>query len=149
MPDQVSKPSVESLCTFRVDDQLFGVEVCDVQEVIKSHQMTNVPLAPNTVNGLMNLRGQIVTALNLRQVMGLPIPDSPRDPMNVVIRTAEGPVSLMVDEICDVLEIGRENYEPLPETLQGEQRALMRGAYKLDDQLLLVLDTERVIREAA
>ncbi|MEM0926897.1 MAG: chemotaxis protein CheW [Planctomycetota bacterium] len=143
-----SQRELKSFCTFRVDDLLFGVEVRQVQEVIRSHPTTSVPLAPPLVNGLMNLRGQIVSALDLRHALGLPHEEDAKL-MNVVIRSAEGPISLLVDEIGDVVEVEETRYEPVPETLQSEQRELLRGAFKLDDQLLLILDTDRVIHVAA
>ena len=143
-----SQREVKSFCTFRVDDLLFGVEVRQVQEVIRSHPTTSVPLAPPLVNGLMNLRGQIVSALDLRHALGLPHEEDAKL-MNVVIRSAEGPISLLVDEIGDVVEVEETRYEPVPETLQSEQRELLLGAFKLDEQLLLILDTERVIHVAA
>jgi len=139
----------ESYCTFRVDDLYFGIEVCQVQEVIRYQPTTRVPLAPGFVEGLMNLRGQIVTTLGLRHCLGLPPAEGDSLPMNVVIRTAEGPISLLVDDIDDVLQVDLDRFEPPPETLQGEQRELIRGAFKLDDRLLLILDTDRVIKIAA
>ena len=139
----------ESYCTFRVDDLYFGVEVCQVQEVIRYQHTTRVPLAPAVVQGLMNLRGQIVTALSLRDRLGLSASDSDSRPMNVVIRTSDGPISLLVDEIGDVVQVDRDCFEPPPETLQGEQRSLISGAFKLDERLLLILDTDKVVHLAA
>ena len=139
----------ESYCTFHVDQLYFGVEVVKVQEVIRYQPMTQVPLAAPVVTGLMNLRGQIVTALNLRKRLGLPEAEEDKQPMNVVIRTSEESVSLLVDEIGDVLEVEQDCFEPPPETLQGIQRDLIRGALKLEDRLLLILDTDRVITDAA
>ena len=138
----------QSYCTFRVDELLFGVEVQQVQEVIRTQPTTRVPLAASVVHGLMNLRGQIVSALNLRDRLGLSAKEIDR-PMNVVVRSAEGPVSLLVDEIGDVVEVDAERFEPPPETLLGDTRELIRGAFKLDGGLLLILDTERVLQIAA
>ena len=137
-----------SFCTFQVDHLYFGVEVLKVQEVIRYQRMTRVPLAPSVVRGIINLRGQLVTAIDLRRRLGLPT-ESDRQPMNVVIRGNDGSVSLLVDEIGDVLEVDNELFEPPPETLQGVPREMIRGAYKLDGRLLLVLDTNRVIEAAA
>ena len=139
----------ESFCTFQVDHLYFGVEVLKVQEVIRYQRMTRVPLAPAVVRGIINLRGQLVTAIDLRRRLGLPIAEAERQPMNVVIRGNDGSVSLLVDEIGDVLEVDRELFEPPPETLQGVPRELIRGAYKLEGRLLLVLDTNRVVEAAA
>ena len=139
----------ESFCTFRVDGLLFGVEVHEVQEVVRMQPTTRVPLAPPIVHGLMNLRGQIVSTLNVRQRLGLSNENAVAKLMNVVIRSAEGPISLLVDEIGDVVQVQRDRFEPPPETLQGIQRELLRGAFKLQDELLLILDTERVLRVGA
>lgn len=136
-------------CTFRVEDLYFGVEVLRVQEVIRSQQMTRIPCASPVVRGLMNLRGQIVTALDLRRRIGLPERTSTRPLMNVVIRTSDGPVSLLVDEIGDVLQIDPNHFEQPPETLQGLPRDLIRGVYKLDQRLLLVLNLEPTLNLSA
>jgi len=135
--------------TFYLDRHLFGVEVGKVQEVIRYQEMTRVPLADSVVTGLINLRGQIVTALDLRRRLAMSDRAEGKLPMNVVVRTGEEAVSLLVDEIGDVLEVEESSFESPPETLQGEARALIRGAYKLSGQLLLILDTEKAVTLAA
>ncbi len=102
-----------------------------MQEIIRYQEMTRVPLAPPVVCGLINLRGQIVTAIDLRR--RLELSDRPADqlPVNVVVHTDDGAVSLLVDEIGDVLEVSEKLFEPPPETLRGPARELIRGAYKL------------------
>jgi purine-binding chemotaxis protein CheW len=136
---------VKQFATFYLDRLLFGVEVGKVQEVIRYQEMTRVPLAPSVVTGLINLRGQIVTALDLRRRLELAERAADRLPMNVVVRAGDEAVSLLVDEIGDVLEVEDESFEPPPETLKGIARELIRGAYKLKDRLLLVLDTEKAV----
>lgn len=135
----------EQLCTFFLDDLYFGVEVTQVQEVLRYQQMTSVPLASSNVHGLINLRGQIVTAIDLRSELGLPELGSSQLPMNVVIRSSGGAISFLVDQIGDVLEVDEETFELPPERLNGVARELIRGAYKLDGKLLLVLDADRAI----
>jgi purine-binding chemotaxis protein CheW len=130
--------------TFYVDGLLFGLEVNKVQEVIRYQEMTRVPLAAATVAGLINLRGQIVTAIDLRRRLEFDDRASDRLPINVVVRTGDEPVSLLVDEIGDVLEVEDETFERPPETLQGSARELIRGAYKLKERLLLVLEAEKL-----
>ena len=129
----------QQFCTFVLKGQLFGVPVEQVQEVLRYHEMTRVPLVPDFVRGLINLRGQIVTALDLRRRLGMPDRAPAELPMNVVVRTGDGPVSLLVDEIGEVLEVGEESFEVPPETLQGAARSMVRGVYKLPGQLLLEL----------
>jgi purine-binding chemotaxis protein CheW len=136
----------QQFATFSVADHLFGIEVTDVQEVIRHQQMTPVPLAPPEISGLINLRGQIVTAIDLRRRLGLaPRPDCSL-PMNVVVRDDDASVSLLVDEIGDVLELADDDFERPPDTLDEAARALISGAYKLQRRLLLVLDTQRLLR---
>lgn len=129
--------------TFYVDDLFFGVDVLDVQEVLRFQQMTPVPQAPEVIEGLINLRGQIVTAIDLRRQLQLPRREGDKTPMNIVVRTSDGAVSLLVDEIGDVLDVDAATYERPPENLNSAARELIRGVYKLKDQLLLVLDTEK------
>ncbi len=141
MPKQTQQYS-----TFRLDRHLFGIEVENVQEIIRPQEVTPVPLAPPEVRGLINLRGQIVTAVDLRRRLGLPPAVAELAPMNVVLRAEQGgAVSLLVDSIGEVLEVGDETYESPPETLRGAARELIRGAYKLPVGLLLVLNLERVL----
>jgi purine-binding chemotaxis protein CheW len=134
---------LRQFCTFTLDGHHFGVDVSKVQELIRFQEMTAVPLANPVVAGLINLRGQIVTALDLRRRIGLPDRAPGAQPMNVVIRTAEGPVSFLVDDIGDVVEVGDDTFERPPETLQGAARDLIPGAHKLEGRLLLVLDADR------
>ena len=131
--------------TFTVDGLFFGVEVEKVQEVIRHQEMTRVPLASQVVRGLINLRGQIVTGLDLRRRLELNERDAKQLPMNVVVRTEDGAVSLLVDEIGDVLEVEEESFEPPPETISAKARELIRGVYKLQDRLMHILDTEKAV----
>lgn len=137
--------AASQFCTFHVDGLFLGVEVTRVQEVIRYQEMTRVPLASNVVTGLINLRGQIVTAIDLRRRLGRSDRPEGSLPMNVVIRTDDGAVSLLVDEIGDVLEVDAGTFEPPPETLRGIARQLVRGVYKLKGCLLLVLDTDQTL----
>lgn len=135
----------QQFCTFMLDALYFGIEVLNVQEVIRYQEMTPVPLAPPVVSGLINLRGQIVTALDLRRRLNLRERGEEELPMNVIVRTDDGAVSLLVDEIDDVLEIAEDRFERPPETMSDATREMIRGVYKLPDRLLLVLDTEKAV----
>jgi purine-binding chemotaxis protein CheW len=137
--------SLAQLSTFFIDDHLFGVEVATVQEVIRYQPMTRVPLAPPALSGLINLRGQVITAVDLRQRLGFPDRTADELPMDVIVQTKDGLVSLLVDRIGDVVEVSEEAFEEPPETLLGIARELIRGAYKLDDALLLSLDVEAAV----
>jgi purine-binding chemotaxis protein CheW len=136
---------VKQLCTFVLGDLLFGVEVMKVQEVLRYQAMTRVPLASSMVRGLINLRGQIVTAVDVRARFRLPrLPDA-QEPMNVVLCAGDGVVSLLVDEIGDVLEVHEADFERPPATLPAVFRDVVVGVYKLEHRLLLMLDVERIV----
>lgn len=137
------------LCTFYLHDLYLGVDVTRVQEVIRVQPMTRVPLASREVRGLINLRGQIVTALELRERLGFPPRPEDRPPMNVVVRTADASVAFLVDEIGDVVEVADESFERVPETVPLAMREMFQGIYKVTPRLLLVLDPERAIASAA
>ena len=137
--------SENQFCTFYVDDLFLGVEVVQVQEVLRYQEMTHVPQAPSAVYGLINLRGQIVPAIDLRTCLGLPPRGEDARPMNVVIRLEEGACSLLVDEIGDVVEVDAESFETPPQNLNANARGLIRGVFKMDGSLLLILDTEAAL----
>lgn len=137
------------VCTFTLDGLLLGVDVTQVQEVIRYQEMTPVPLSSPVIRGLINLRGHIVSALDLR--LQLDLAPRPHDelPMNVVVHAGSGLVSLLVDEIGDVVDVDASSYEAPPATLDPRLRELIRGVYKLEPQLLLLLDTQLVTRVEA
>ena len=135
--------------TFHVDDAFFGVDATDVQEVIRTQPMTRVPLASDEVSGLINLRGQVVVAIDMRRRLGMPEPDEGAELLNVIVRTEHGPVSLIVDNIGDVLEADLDELETPPPTLTPPTRDLVSAVHQLDERLLLVIDVSRTIDAAA
>lgn len=132
-------------CTFSVDQYSFALPVEDVQEVLRGLGLTRVPLSRPEVRGLINLRGQIVTAIDLRRRLGLPERNADGCRMNVLVATAGGTVSLLVDRIDDIVDVDDAAVERPPETVQGDVRSLIRGACKLKGRLLLLLDTVRTV----
>jgi purine-binding chemotaxis protein CheW len=132
-------------CSFFLDGLRFGVDVQKVQEVVPYQEMTRVPLAPPTVQGLLNLRGQIVTGIDLRRRLELPDRPEGRLPMNIVLRGEDSPVSFLVDDIGEVIEVTADACERPPETLRGRVRELIEAVYPLPDELLLILDTVRTL----
>src|SRR4051794_3320511 len=117
-------------CTFSIEGQLFGVKVSEVQEILRHQPTTVVPLAPKAVAGLMNIRGQIVPIVDLRRCLELEPRASDAEPPNVVLTTAAGAISLLVDEIGDVLEVDDNAFELPPDNLRENTRKLLRGVYK-------------------
>jgi purine-binding chemotaxis protein CheW len=136
-------------CTFFLDGQCFGVDVLKVQEVLRFQEMTRVPLAPSHISGLINLRGQIVTAIDLRPSLSMAARPSGERPTIVIIKTADGPVSLLVDAIGDVLKIPGDSIEPPPDNIKGTAGRLLGGVCQLKDKLMLILDTEKALDEVA
>ncbi len=132
------------LATFTLNGQTFGIDVDQVQEVLRFQARTRVPLAPPQVAGLVNLRGQVLTAIDLRVSLGLP-ERVDLEPMVVVVQVAGEPVSLLVDAIGDVVQVDQRDLEPPPDTLTDASRDLILGAYKLPDRLLIVLDADRAV----
>jgi purine-binding chemotaxis protein CheW len=133
-------------CTFFLDRHFLGVEVETVQEVLRYQKITRVPLGPRVAEGLMNLRGQIVTAIDLRKRLEMPERAADVQPVNLVVRTKGGVISLLVDEIGDVLDVPADLFEAPPETLKGSLRDLIRGSFKLKDRLLLALNAEEAVK---
>ena len=132
------------LCTFWLDGLFFGVDVAHVQDVLRYQEMTTVPRAPRAVRGLINLRGQIVTAVDLRCRLGLPDRGPGELPMNVIVRSRGEVVSLLVDDIGDVITpSGGLETEPAPANVPSVVQDVLTGVLALPDALLLVLDADR------
>lgn len=139
-------PAERQFCTFYLDKLLFGIDLEGVQEVVRALDVTPVPLAPKVVRGIINLRGQIVTAIDLRCQLELEPRQSEESPMNVVVRNEDGAVSLLVDQIGDVIEAEVSSFERPPETLSLNVRSMIAGIHKLDGRLMHVLDTAKACR---
>jgi purine-binding chemotaxis protein CheW len=132
-------------CTFYLGDLLFGVEVRYVREVLREQRVTRVPLAPPMVTGLINLRGQIITAIDLRKRLQLDSGISAPGRANIIVKVDQSTVSFLVDAVAEVEEMQNRSFEPPPETLEGIARLLVKGVYKLPKQLLLILNPEKVL----
>jgi len=144
----VSKAHSRQYATFRVADLFFGIEVVKVQELIRQQEMSAVPLAPQAIEGLINLRGQIVIAIDTRRSLGLPPAAGEDQRVNIVIRSGDAVISLLVDEICDVLEVPLDAYAPVPDNMPLEQRQLIQCVYQGKYGLMLVLDTDQLFENA-
>lgn len=134
------------LVTFSVGDYHCGIVVLEVQEVLRPQRMTAVPLAPPAVRGLINLRGQILTVIEMRARLGLqPHPDA-REQMNLIVSLRDGAASLVVDTVGDVIDLQPQQYKPRPSTLKREIADLVAGVYQVPHGLLLHLDAEQACR---
>lgn len=139
--------SIQTWCTFRLDQSHYGIDVRRVQEVLGSAEISTLPLAPRGVRGLINLRGQIVTALDLRVCLGQPRRDTP-NAAHIVVANDLTPVSLLVDAIGDVERPPASALKPAPDTLSGRAREFVIGAVPLPSRMLLILHLERVLQFA-
>jgi purine-binding chemotaxis protein CheW len=130
-------------CTFYLDRLLFGVESQKIQEVVTYRSLRPVPLAPAAVSGLMNLRGQVVVALELRRQLEMPDRASDQSPVCLVVSAANGTVCLLADEVGSVVDVEDRTFEASPETLSRRLRSVIRGVHKLEHELMHVLDTDQ------
>ena len=137
--------AVLQLCTFRVASLDFAVDVRHVQEVLRPQDLTRVPLAPHALHGLINLRGQIVSAIDMRDRLGLPSREEDDDPpFNVVVHSTSGIVSLLVDSIGDVIDVDDTMVGSNPETLDARTLEVVNGVLKLESQLVLLISADAV-----
>ncbi len=141
----MNTPKSQLYCTFTLDNRLYGLPVAEVREIILEKTLTRVPRAHPVIRGLMNIRGEIVTGLDLRRRLELRENPEFQASFNIIITTPDGPVALQVDEIGDVIEVHEDSFESVPNTLGGKSREYISGVYKLESQLMLVLNTDRVI----
>jgi purine-binding chemotaxis protein CheW len=133
------------LSTFHVGRYLLGIDVALVQEIVRTQTITPVPLSAPEIAGLINLRGEVLTAVDLRIRLGLPPSGEGGDPVNVVVRLDDEPVSLLVDEIGGVIEVAGVPFETTPSTVDAAVRDLLVGAYTLPDRLLLALNARKIL----
>jgi purine-binding chemotaxis protein CheW len=138
-------PATEGVVTVRIGPQAFGVPVLSVQDVIAQTAISRVPLGPAEVAGSLNLRGRIVTAIDMRRRLRMPC-RQPDDSFMCVIVERDGELyALLVDDVGDVLWLPQQRREAPPGTVSAEWRALCQGLYRLDEELLLVLGIEQVL----
>ncbi len=140
-----SASDTEEFVTFTIAGQLFGIPVLQIQDVLSSYRITCIPLAPREIIGSLNLRGRVVTAIDLRLRLGLPPRPADADSMSIVAENGGELYSLMVDSVGEVLALPHSAYERNPPTLDATFRAFSDGIYRLDDQLLVVLDVNRML----
>jgi purine-binding chemotaxis protein CheW len=135
--------STSQFSTFYLAGRHYGIDVTRVQEVVHAMPITPIPLAQEYVSGLINLRGQVTTAIGLRELFGLD-DKRPDNFMNVVCRIDGSLISLQADEIGDVVEVNSSDFEQTPQTVPNDIRRFMSGIYKTPDSLLSIIDIDRI-----
>ncbi|MBU6234557.1 MAG: chemotaxis protein CheW [Alphaproteobacteria bacterium] len=141
-------PQTTEFLTIVVNGQMFGIPVLQVQDVLRQQSVTRVPLAPPEVAGALNLRGRIVTAINVRCRLGLPDMDEGTKTMSVVVEHEHELYSLIIDKVGDVLSMKNEDFESVPPTLDPAWRDIANGIFRLENQLMVVVDVARLLRHS-
>ena len=137
--------SARTLVTMMIGNQLLGIPVSAVHDVLGPQKLTSIPLAPEAVAGALNLRGRIVTAIDVRKRLGLPQRPDDEFPMSVVVEHDGEPYSLIIDTVGEVLSVPADRLERNPPTLDARWRAVSDGIFRLDDRLLVVLEVDRLL----
>lgn len=144
LDDQQNQTDSEEYVTALIDGQLFGIPVLSVQDVLGPQSLANIPLAPPEVAGSLNLRGRIVTAIDLRKRLGMEPADREKS-MSIVVDHHGELYSLLIDEVGEVLQVPMQNYERNPATLDPRWRDVSQGIFRLDGQLLVILQVQRLL----
>ena len=137
--------SIVELATFYIGDALCGMDILKIQEINKLMQMTKVPQAPDYVLGILNLRGQIVTIIDLGRKLGLGKTDISEDPRNIIVNSSGGHVGLLVRKISDVVSADMNKKESAPANMRGIQGEYFNGVYKTDTNLIGILNIDKVL----
>lgn len=143
--DAIQSENLEDFVTFVIADQLFGIPVLQVQDILQPDRIASIPLAPPEVRGSINLRGRIVTVINVRVRLGLPQLDTSEPCMGVTVELQHELYNLMVDKVGDVIRLSQDAYEKNPGTMDASWREFAVGVYRLEGQLMVVLDIERLL----
>ena len=141
---QVDQNLIE-LSTFLVGDALCGMDILTIQEINKLIEMTTVPQAPDYVLGILNLRGQIITSIDLGKKLGLGETDMTQDPRNIIVNSKGEHIGLMVRMISDVVQADKDKFEPPPSNMGGIQGEYFTGVYKTENKLIGILDVDKVL----
>lgn len=131
--------------SFLIDGQLLGIPVNSVQEVLNPQTIAMVPMSGPEIAGLLNLRGQIVTAINLRCRLGVSDADAPAQSMNVVVRFQGESYSLLVDEVGDVINVSGESLLPPPNTLDAHWKSVTTGVFRMEGRLFVILNVPALL----
>ncbi|MBA3005349.1 MAG: chemotaxis protein CheW [Proteobacteria bacterium] len=138
--------SLVELATFFVGDALCGMDILKIQEINKLMDMTKVPQAPSYVTGILNLRGQIVTIIDLGKKLGLGSTDTTLSSRNIIVSSPGEHVGLLVTRFSDVISADTAKIERAPANMGGIQGEFFSGVYKTDDKLIGILDVNKVLR---
>lgn len=141
----MSMSDLQEYVTVTIGGQMFGIPVLQVHDVLGTIKLTNIPLAPPEVAGALNLRGRIVTCIDVRKRLGLSAADGDKEQMSVVVEHHGEPYSLLIDAVGEVLSLKTENMESNPATLDSRWREVSSGIYRTENKLLVILQIDRLL----
>ncbi len=141
----IPSTAVDRYCTFWVGDQHYGLNVASVREVLQEQSTTSVPAASAVIGGLINLRGEIVTAVDLRCRLELPARTDEGRCMNIVVNLEDEVISLVVDAVGDVVDLPADRIEPVPDTVPAHVREVMLGVHRAGNGLIQILDATKLV----
>jgi len=136
---------IKDYVTIRLSGQLCGIPVLEVHDVLSEQAITSVPLAPPAVAGVLNLRGRIVTAINLRKRLGLDAQGPDGENMSIVVEYEGEPYSLLIDTVGDVLSFSEDAFERNPVTLDACWQDVSSGIFRMEGELMVILDVEKLL----
>jgi len=145
MADQESSQNMLQLVSFKLKQEEFGVNILQVQEIIRMQEITNVPNAPGFVEGVINLRGRVIPIVDLRKRFGMETKEQSNATRIIVVMIGEVQVGLIVDEVSEVLRISEDTVEPPPPIVAGIESDYIKGVGKLEDRLLILLDLNKIL----
>ncbi|MCJ8501953.1 chemotaxis protein CheW [Desulfatitalea alkaliphila] len=145
--DKARAGGTVELATFYVGDALCGMDILKVQEINKIMEMTQVPQAPDYVMGILNLRGQIVTIIDLGKKLGLSSIDVDESSRNIIVNSENEYIGLLVSQIGDVVQADWQKVERPPANIGGLQGTFFKGVFKTEDRLIGILDADRVLAD--
>jgi purine-binding chemotaxis protein CheW len=132
--------------TFFIGEELFGLDALRVHEILSFQTITTIPLAPEYVKGMMNLRGQILTVIDLGRRLGMPTAKQEEEGTNLIVESGDGQLSLFVDEIGGIIDVRHEQLLPPPGNVRGIAAEYIQGVCQLEENLLIVLNTDSVLQ---
>lgn len=134
--------------TFYVGEVLLGIDIRKVQEINRQLDVTDVPHSPKYVRGVINLRGEVATVIELRTLLGLPAAEVTRESRNLIVHSQSESIGFLVDRISDIMTLRADEIGPPPANIEGIQRRFLKGVHTLEREILVIIDIEEVLTES-
>lgn len=138
-------PKTQQLVIMKIDEQLFGIPVLSIQDVLRPPQITNIPLSPPEIAGALNLRGRIVTTIDVRARLNMPTTTDINKSMCIVVQHGDEYYSMLVDAVDEVMDLPVDNFEPNPSNLNSHWKEVAFGIYRLEGKLLVMLNIDKLL----